>query len=295
MRYFLTLILFLSLSITAPAQQVSNKAMKAHLKNVEKSKEKGTIIWDLDTVFKAGVPYCIVCEVPFGASQHSDYSVKSLQGKELIYVKYACYTRSSDAPGYSITNPAINNVSYYTYCFTDTKNKAEISYSYKVYKTVAEDDLVDGDHINSDEEDKFLSINGMKFSQEASKEESPESETNTNNTYNNMVQRNRAGSISFKLVSVGIESEDGFSQVIQDNKVIGNLHASQYTANGIIIKIFAFSMPDGTKVAQAQCNSINSHEWTIVTFKNNLSHHIFSTENNDAMDLAKYLINAYYL
>jgi hypothetical protein len=262
MRYFLTLILFLSLSITAPAQQVSNKAMKAHLKNVEKSKEKGTIIWDLDTVFKAGVPYCIVCEVPFGASQHSDYSVKSLQGKELIYVKYACY---------------------------------EISYSYKVYKTVAEDDLVDGDHINSDEEDKFLSINGMKFSQEASKEESPESETNTNNTYNNMVQRNRAGSISFKLVSVGIESEDGFSQVIQDNKVIGNLHASQYTANGIIIKIFAFSMPDGTKVAQAQCNSINSHEWTIVTFKNNLSHHIFSTENNDAMDLAKYLINAYYL
>jgi hypothetical protein len=268
--------------------------MKSHMKEVAKSKEKGSVIWDLDTVFKAGVPYCIVVEKSNGALRASDFSVQSLQGKELIYVKYAYYAKPSTAQNLNQYAPATVNISYYEYYFTDTKNKAEISYSTKVYKTVVEYNLVSGDSINSPEEDKFVSLNGMKFSNDAL-EQTTEPAGNDKSPYSNLVYRNRTAPITIRLIGDGTESGAGISQITQDNKVVGKVESTQYTANGIIIKIFTFFLPDGTKVAQAQCNGINSHEWSITTLKNNLTRSVSSTINNDAMDVAKYLIDAYYL
>ncbi len=279
----------------ASAQQVSEKQMKSHLKSVQKSKEKGTTIWDLDTVYKAGVPYCIVVEKSNGALRASDFSVQSLQGKELIYVKYAYYKKPSTAQNLNQYAPATTNVSYYEYYFTDTKNKAEISYSTKVYKTVAEENLIEGDHINSAEEDKFVSLNGKKFSEDAAAQSPLPASNNNNSVYDNLVVRNRNATITIRLTGVGTESGAGISEVTQDNKVIGKVESMQYAANGIIIKILNFYLTDGTKIAQAQCNGINSHEWSILTLKNNLTRSITSTINNDAIDVAKYLTNAYYL
>jgi len=122
MKTTLTLLAMLAFGY-AYAQQPSEKEMREHMKEVQKSKDKQSVIWDMDTVFVSGVPYCIVIEKSNGFLQPHDYSIRSLQGTELIYVKYMMYTK----PG-PITNntPTTTNVAYYSWTFMDTQQKSEI-------------------------------------------------------------------------------------------------------------------------------------------------------------------------
>ncbi|HXB11915.1 MAG TPA: hypothetical protein VNZ45_08025, partial [Bacteroidia bacterium] len=114
----LTVLAFSAVKAQQPYQMTPKEAAK-HAKAVEKSKESGDIIWDYDTVFIAGVPSCIVYKVDKGALQHDDYSIRSLTGQELIYVRY--YT----APDYTaahMPNTPPPTIGYYSYIFSDTKN-----------------------------------------------------------------------------------------------------------------------------------------------------------------------------
>ncbi|MBL7900312.1 MAG: hypothetical protein JNJ99_17375, partial [Crocinitomicaceae bacterium] len=52
------LIVFL-LSAVVYAQEISGKDLKNHNKKVSLSKKKGTVELSLDTIFNAGVPYCL--------------------------------------------------------------------------------------------------------------------------------------------------------------------------------------------------------------------------------------------
>jgi hypothetical protein len=280
MKTFMVLVAISSFSYTI-AQQADNSDMKDHMKKVEKSKEKATVIWDMDTVFVSGVPYCIVKEKPNDPLEPSDYSVRSLEGKELIYVKYNSYNKPNSP---NLSSQYGNSVKYYTYYFTDTQNEAEISFGSKVYKTVVKDDLVKGDHINSVEEEKFITLNGMKFSQNENNQ-ALQAEKSTNSVHgSNIVERNRSPRISILN-----------GQISQDNVTAGSVQMSQDAVDGIIVKTLTVFLPDGTKVAEAKCNGINSHDWNVITLKDNRSQKISSTFNNDAIDVVKYLVDENYL
>jgi len=258
------------------AQQVSEKEMKKHIENVQKSKEKGTIIWDLDTVYNAGVPYCIVVEKSNGFLQPNDFSVRNLQNVELIYVKYAYYYKPFPAPPNTI-------VQYYTYYFTDTQNKSEITFNTKVYKTVVEENLINGSQISSDAEAKFVSLNGMRYTQEQNAA-TVQPVVIVNNTGGGIVQRNR--NAGFSVIN---------GQVRQDNVMVGTVQMSQMAENGIIVKTIVAFLPDGTKVAEATCNGLDAHNWNVITLKDNRSYWVNSSFNNDASDIVRYLIGAYYM
>ena len=282
MKITITLISMLAFGC-AYAQQPSEKEMKSHMKEVEKSKEKQSVIWDMDTVFVSGVPYCIVLEKSNGFLQPHDYSVRSLQGTELINVKYMMYTK----PG-SITNntPTTTNVAYYSWLFMDTQQKSEISYPNKVYKWVVEYNLVYGNQLNSAAETKFISLNGNMFSQDQANNAAMQQQqaVAAPNGTGRMVERNRNAGIMILLGSIS-----------QDNLVIGSVKQYQDAENGTIVKTITVSLPDGSVIAQCKAYGVNSDTWTIVTLKDNRSNTITSTVNNDSMDVVKYLINGYYL
>ena len=107
-----------------------------------------------------GIPIFIMTEKTNGFLQPSDYSVKSLSGQEVIYVKADYYvTNPGRAPG-----EAENRTYYYTSLFMDTKNKAEVGYPARIYKQVADNGLISNGNLNSDAESKFIALDGTKYS-----------------------------------------------------------------------------------------------------------------------------------
>lgn len=214
-------ILLISILVVhyAFAQQVSEKRMKQHLKNVEKSREKGTVIWDMDTVFVAGVPYCIIIEKSNGAFMPSDYSVRSLKGDELIYVKSQSYTKPNTGPVYNQNTPATTTVWYHTYYFTDTKNMAEVSILSSVYKTVVNAELIKGNYIDAAEEDKFVTLNGMKFSQDDANSNAQPQTVISNTNVNTSVQQQ-----DDNLPGNGSQNGQIYSVVQVEPKFVGDLN-----------------------------------------------------------------------
>lgn len=275
------LVLGTFISGLAFSQQISEKQMKKHMEEVQKSKDKGTVIWDLDTVYTGGVPYCVIIEKSVDLFNH-DYSVRSMAGTELIYVKYNVY---NVPPGsQNPYGPGGSAVAYYSYYFDDTHATAEVPIT-RVFKAVYDDQLISGNQINSDAETKFVTLNGTKYSQAlAAQSVAPPPPTVVIANPYYVVQRNHNAPIFVNNGSIN-----------QDNVVVGSESYAEVAENGNITKTLTYFLPNGTQVAQATCVGINNHQWRVITMKDNRFADIISTFNNDHMDVAKYLISAYYL
>ncbi len=158
----LLFIALLAFSTLNAQTKMTEKEAAKHMKEVQKSKDKGTSIWDWDTVYNNGIPYCIIYEVEKGAFHHNDYSVRSLTGQELIYVKYDTYIDYS-VPHQPNTPPSQSG--YYQYIFTDTKQVAELLMN-RPFKEIVRNSLIDnGTTINSAAETAFLALYPRKYSQ----------------------------------------------------------------------------------------------------------------------------------
>jgi hypothetical protein len=285
MKTKLTLLALLAFGC-AYAQQPTEKEMMKHMKEVQKSRDKQSVIWDMDTVFVSGAPYCVITEKDNGFLQPHDFIVKSLQGTELIYVKYNIYTKPSTTVVNNTPQTTTTNVAYYSWLFEDTQQKSEISYPNKVYKWVVEYNLINGNQINSAAETKFISLNGTQFSQDAAHSVAVQQQVNNAapNGTGVMVDRNR---------TAGIMILDG--TVTQDSHVIGTVKITQDAVNGTIVKTMTVWLPNGAMIAQGKAYGATSNSWTVVTMKDNQSRAITSSVNEDAMDVVKFLINSYYL
>jgi len=152
-----------SAPVNPPPYQMTPKEAAKHAKAVEKSKEKGDIIWDYDTVFVSGVPNCIIYKVERGALQHDDYSIRSLTGQELIYV------RAGIAPDYTVPhapNTPPSTIGYYTYIFSDTRNSGETYNGTRPFKTVGRYHLItpNGSAIDGGAEATFIAENPVRWS-----------------------------------------------------------------------------------------------------------------------------------
>jgi hypothetical protein len=155
----------------ASAQPYSAKKMQTHMKEVQKSKEKKSIIWDMDTVYVSGVSYCIITEKKNGFLMPHDYYIKSLQGNDLIYIKYNSYTERDGSEEAQVTEHKeiyivnFTTVEYYTWSFINSDKVTETEAGDNIYKMIVENNLIQGDHLNVTAEAKFIAVNGMKFSQ----------------------------------------------------------------------------------------------------------------------------------
>ncbi|MGP8215682.1 MAG: hypothetical protein ACLQQ4_08985 [Bacteroidia bacterium] len=163
-----TLLFFAALSFSAAqAQQpepyqMTPKEAEKHAREVEKSRENNTIICEYDTIFIAGVPNSLIYKVDKGALQHDDYSIRSLSGQELIYVRYCTAIDYSAAHAPNQPPPTIG---YYSYVFYDTKNTGETYSDIRPFKTVGRYHLVaNGTAIDPNGESNFIAENPQKWS-----------------------------------------------------------------------------------------------------------------------------------
>lgn len=116
-------------------------------------------------ILKDGVPYCQIFKLNCVLGT-CDYSIRTLDGKEVIYVKFAFY---KDPAAKSASNTE-GNVYYREWIFLDSGEKAETSPGGEkaIARLIVENDLVAVSSINMENERRFVLINGTPFSEKQS-------------------------------------------------------------------------------------------------------------------------------
>jgi hypothetical protein len=157
---FLGSLAFVSAYAQQPYQMTPKEAEK-HEKAIAKSKENGDIICDYDTIYIGGVANSLIYKIDHGALIPDDFSIRSLSGQELIYVRYAT------APDYTAAhtpNQPPPTIGYYSYVFSDTKNIGEMYSSIRPFKTVGRFRLINGNAIDPNAEATFIAENPVRWS-----------------------------------------------------------------------------------------------------------------------------------
>jgi len=160
-----TLLLLSSFAfISAYAQQpyqMTPKEAEKHAKAIAKSRENGDIICDYDTIYIGGVANSLIYKVDHGALIPDDFSIRSLSGQELIYVRYGT------APDYTAAhapNQPPPTIGYYSYVFSDTKKIGETYNGTRPFKTVGRFRLINGNAIDPNAEATFIAENPQRWS-----------------------------------------------------------------------------------------------------------------------------------
>jgi hypothetical protein len=125
------------------------------------SAQKTKVTVDDDTIKVNEVPYAIMDKSP---GLGFDFKIKNLEGKDLFFMKFLdFYNPSRITSG----NPK-GRVTYFEVTFLNDGKKCEVSSATKkgVAKMIIENDLIKENQVNTDAENTFVLINGMKFSEE---------------------------------------------------------------------------------------------------------------------------------
>ena len=270
-NYFTIVLLLIFCSVQA---QVSEKDMKKHLEKVVKSKADGSVIRSLDTIYNAGIPYAILKDQRRGLA--SDYILYSLNGKELADMPYECV---DDA------NSASKQTCYTAFLFLQSGKRGEvqIGIGMKIEKLIVENDMVKDNDINPAGENKFLMRYPPKYSNK------PQNTT--------VVIVNNGPDIKYETVDRSRTAAIYLygSELKQDLKLIGTVQKSNTSNSGKLIYTISYFLPNGTKVAEATGEGVNSKEWRVVTMKDNKSHLVTTTFSQQEEQIAKFLSDLYYL
>lgn len=270
MKKYFFIILCCFVAIYADAQTKSEKIMKKHLEKVAKSKEKGTVVLSLDTIFKSGVPYAILKDKK-EFFRVVEYNLFSLNGTELAYIPFECVDKTTDC--------------YYTFVFLDSGKKGEIkpSFSFDIEEVIVENNLVNDTTLNAKAVDIFVLKHPQKLGLE--KRNNQSASNNTDGIRYEMVERDRDAMIQI----FGERIEQGF-------KRIGTVKKTTWSADGKIGDLLSFYLPNGFKIAEAKQEDVTSDKYRIVTLKDNKFHYI-DIDNIAATkeEIAKLLIDKYYL
>jgi hypothetical protein len=129
-------------------------------------KQKVTI--DDDTIKVDGHPYGIIERkgIVF------DFTIKSLDGKEQIYLKYMEFY---DPHEVSSANPK-GTVNYFEVTFLNSGGKCEVMTAANkkgVAKIIVENNLLKDNAVDPDAEKKFIMINGTKYTEQKKSLEGP--------------------------------------------------------------------------------------------------------------------------
>lgn len=274
---------------------LSPRQMKKHERKVAKSRKTGGILWDYDTVFYAGVPYCIIIQVEHPGNPDYDYSIRSVTGQELIYVSYVRRSYYDPATNFHYTDL----VGHYNYYFSDTKTDVKGPFNTNIDETVVKYSLMqNGQQINPDGEAAFIKRFGGKRGQHVQREQqqqapvqqpqqlpqqqqqpaqqAPQTQPDTANTSGTMEP------------GAGISITD--DQITQGSTKIGSVKT---TRDSLSTTISVFQ-PDGSKVADAVSQQKNPQSILVNTTRDKASN-IITSNGDDVMTVVNYLISKGYL
>jgi hypothetical protein len=123
-------------------------------------KQKVTV--DDDTVKVDGVPYCLLVK---GPGMSYDFTVKSLTGEELMFMQFLEFNNPNKVNN---SNPK-GRVTYFEVTFFNDSRKCEVDApggKKFVAKIIVDNKLIKDNAIDPAAENKFILINGFKYSEE---------------------------------------------------------------------------------------------------------------------------------
>lgn len=120
------------------------------------------VTFNEDTVLVDGVSQFILLK---GKGMSFDFTVKNLKGEDLFFMQFLDFNNPNKI---SNSNPK-GRVTYFEFTFFNDKQKCEhlgASTKKGIAKFIVEQNLVKDQQVNQEAENKFVLINGMKFSEE---------------------------------------------------------------------------------------------------------------------------------
>jgi hypothetical protein len=265
-------IIFILLFIPqwAVAQTLSEKDYKKHLEQIDKSREKQSVICSEDTIYKSGTPYGILKRVSPGSLVMRDYSLKTLYGKEVVYLQENTYP-----------NPASSNGvgAYWAFLFIESGARGEAiqKLGQSLAELIESCGLMENGELSEAGEKKFLMLYPIQYSTKGAQIAGGGNNFQT-------VERNRGAMI----MVFG-------SQIKQDQKAIGTFQKNQGWSNGHSTYTISFYLPNGVKAAEAVGDGISPDTWRVVTMKDNRVSNVAASFYGAEKDLAAYLSQNYYL
>ncbi|MES2679151.1 MAG: hypothetical protein V4635_04665 [Bacteroidota bacterium] len=238
--------------------------IKKHHARVRESRNKGTILLSLDTIFNKGIPYAILKEKK--QMPYNSYGLYSLNNNKLILIQTRISVNSDQTP-------------YYAFMFvgSDKTAEAEKHYGFSIENEIVKSDLVINNQIDPFNETMFLVKFPGKFSDPSIKtyinEHDEGQKVNTDNIYET-VKRNRESEFFFKE-----------GKIIQDYKIIG-----RYKTIDTAIR---FYLPNGIQVAEAKEKGTGL--WQVFTLKDRKNGDLKTSGNNFTKELVGYLLDNDYL
>lgn len=236
-----------------------------------------------DKILVDGTEYAILKKTSKGL-EHAEFSLQTLDGEEVALAKV-----STDVVPSSTASRTAGIDEYYIHItFLNSGNQASMIYSLAFKKQFAKEvvkcNLFNEGKYNEGGEKKFMILNPYRANQDQTTTTVNVNVNDGGNSYQ-IVSRNRSAMI---MVFNG--------EIQQDNTTIGSVTEDSGFNGGKQVKTYTFSLPDGTQVAYATVEGINTKTATIVTNKDNRTHTVALTSNFNAdKEIAKYLVSKFYL
>lgn len=249
-----------------------------------------------DKILVDGTEYAILKKTSGGMAEHAEFSLQTLDGEEVALAKVS----DDIAPNTSVNTASNVQTRYVHITFLGSENQASMEYGIGFKKQFAKEvvkcNMFEDGKYNAGGEKKFLILNPFKGNQTVIVNGGGGTAVIINN--NNGGGNNRGGNNGYNLVQ---RNRSGMIQVIgddvmQDNKTIGSVDEDSGFNGGKTVKTYTFSLPDGTQVAVATVEGINTKTATVVTAKDNRTFTLPITSNYSVeKEIAKYLISKFYL
>jgi hypothetical protein len=275
--------LTLALVSMSAMAQLTDKEVKKHQKKVLESLEKKKGVSSLDTLFCKGKSNALVNVLSksflLGAEEQTIQDVNSK--KDLIIISLKNYKDQNQVVRY-----------YNHYQFPSLKMNCDVPNeigSLDVYETICKYQLINENGLDTMRVELFTVLKGNI---------SPMSNDGTStgfqnggtaarqdiNNYNVIVPRNKQSFLMF----LG-------DNIQQDSKMIGSIVKSTVNGKEGLLTQYSVFNSVGAMICTATETKFMSHEWNLLTYKNNLFNTITSSIGKDKDDIVKFLIDYGFL
>lgn len=254
----------------------SAKELEKHQKAVAQSRQNGTAILSLDTVFNAGEPYCRTKVLKCGAMSGVDIRVFDMQGNEGFFIKHDGYDLDRNTKG--------DSEYYLVFTFVADGQKTELPYisaENKIAALIVSEGLFRGGALNAEAVRSFILHNGTPYSQRR--------------------DRGIAQGVGAASSAAPVQRNNHMPVMIFGNEIkqggvlIGLCNESKVAERGNITAILQFTNPDGALIAEARCVGVGNHSWSVVTYRDNRQHAVAGKIGQDDKLVAEYLVQMLYL
>ena len=272
--------LIIALFTLSSMSQLSDKEVKKHQKKVLESLEKKKGISSLDTLFCKGKSNALVNVLSksllLGAEEQTIQDLNSK--KDFIIISLKNYKDQNQVVRY-----------YHHYQFPGLKMQCDVPSeigSLDVYETICKYQLINEYGLDTVKVELFTVLKGtINPSNNVSVDQNRVNAAQQDiNNYNVIVPRNKQSFLMF----LG-------DNIQQDSKMIGSIVKSTINGKDGLLTQYSVFNSVGAMVCTATEKTFMSHEWNLLTYKNNRFNTITSSIGQDKEDIIKFLIENGFL